>query len=249
MRLASHPNVVQLYEVMATKTKIYFVLEYVKGGELFNKGVYHRDLKPENLLVDENENLKVTDFGLSALAESKRQDGLLHTTCGTPAYVAPETPTAGKKHGSLLSSLPQPSSQKLEDIAKRLRLKEEGRVLVCVLIFSGEDRLAALQTGGEEEDARLVSDLCRCSNAVIGDKDKQRRGRKEKTQGTNLPVCKERADEGRRMERAFVYFCYGIGNEEEGLVSVSIPFRSVNRVGYLVQRRSPKVKKKVQVQH
>ncbi|CAD6229306.1 unnamed protein product [Miscanthus lutarioriparius] len=55
-----------------------------------SRGVYHRDLKPENLLLDENENLKVSDFGLSALAESKRQDGLLHTTCGTPAYVAPE---------------------------------------------------------------------------------------------------------------------------------------------------------------
>jgi serine/threonine protein kinase len=94
------------------------VLEHVKGGELFNKvqrgrlkedaarkyfqqlicavdfchsrGVYHRDLKPENLLLDENSNLKVSDFGLSALAECKRQDGLLHTTCGTPAYVAPE---------------------------------------------------------------------------------------------------------------------------------------------------------------
>lgn len=118
MRLVRHPNVVQLYEVMATKTKIYFVMEYVKGGELFNKvckgklrediarkyfrqlilavdychsrGVYHRDLKPENLLLDENGDLKVTDFGLSALAESKHQDGLLHTTCGTPAYVAPE---------------------------------------------------------------------------------------------------------------------------------------------------------------
>ncbi|CAL9119714.1 unnamed protein product [Musa textilis] len=118
MRLVKHPNVVQLYEVMATKSKIYFVLEYVKGGELFNKiakgrlkedvarkyfqqlisaidfchsrGVYHRDLKPENLLLDENGNLKVSDFGLSALAESKQQDGLLHTTCGTPAYVAPE---------------------------------------------------------------------------------------------------------------------------------------------------------------
>ncbi|XP_058110586.1 CBL-interacting protein kinase 18-like [Magnolia sinica] len=118
MRLVRHPNVVQLYEVMATKAKIYFVMEYVKGGELFNKvakgklkedvarkyiqqlisavdychsrGVYHRDLKPENLLLDENENLKVSDFGLSALAECKRQDGLLHTTCGTPAYVAPE---------------------------------------------------------------------------------------------------------------------------------------------------------------
>uniref|UniRef100_A0A1D1ZH08 non-specific serine/threonine protein kinase n=1 Tax=Anthurium amnicola TaxID=1678845 RepID=A0A1D1ZH08_9ARAE len=118
MKLVRHPNVVQLYEVMATKSKIYFVIEYVKGGELFNKvakgrlkedvarkyfqqlidavdfchnrGVYHRDLKPENLLLDENGDLKVSDFGLSALAESRRQDGLLHTTCGTPAYVAPE---------------------------------------------------------------------------------------------------------------------------------------------------------------
>ncbi|XP_057453730.1 CBL-interacting protein kinase 2-like [Lotus japonicus] len=118
MRLIKHPHVVELYEVMANKSKIFFVIEYVKGGELFGKiskgrlklddarryfqqlisavdychsrGVCHRDLKPENLLLDENGNLKVSDFGLSALAESKHQDGLLHTTCGTPAYVAPE---------------------------------------------------------------------------------------------------------------------------------------------------------------
>lgn len=118
MKLVRHPNIVHLYEVMATKTKIYFIMEYCKGGELFNKvlkgrlkedaarkyfqqlinavdfchsrGVYHRDLKPENLLLDDDENLKISDFGLSALVESKRQDGLLHTTCGTPAYVAPE---------------------------------------------------------------------------------------------------------------------------------------------------------------
>ncbi|GKV02251.1 hypothetical protein SLEP1_g14708 [Rubroshorea leprosula] len=118
MKLVRHPNMVELYEVMASKTKIYFVMEYAKGGELFNKvakgklkedaarkyfqqlicavdychsrGVCHRDLKPENLLLDEQGNLKVSDFGLSALAQSKHQDGLLHTTCGTPAYVAPE---------------------------------------------------------------------------------------------------------------------------------------------------------------
>lgn len=49
------------------------------------------DLKPENLLLlNENGNLKVSDFGLSALGESLRRDGLVHTTCGTPAYVAPK---------------------------------------------------------------------------------------------------------------------------------------------------------------
>lgn len=118
MRRLRHPHIVRLLEVMATKTRIYFVLEFAKGGELFAKvakgrfsedlsrryfqqlisaigychshGVFHRDLKPENLLLDENWDLKVTDFGLSALADQIRPDGLLHTLCGTPAYVAPE---------------------------------------------------------------------------------------------------------------------------------------------------------------
>jgi serine/threonine protein kinase len=119
MKLVKHPNIVQIFEVLASKTKIYLVLEYVTGGELFNKilnqgrlredqsrkyfqqlidavdychsrGVYHRDLKPENLLLDAAGNLKISDFGLSALPQQFRADGLLHTTCGTPNYVAPE---------------------------------------------------------------------------------------------------------------------------------------------------------------
>lgn len=118
MRLVRHPNIVELKEVMATKSKIFFVMEYVRGGELFAKvargrlkedsarkyfqqlisavdfchsrGVFHRDIKPENLLLDENEDLKISDFGLSALHEHPSNGGLLHTQCGTPAYIAPE---------------------------------------------------------------------------------------------------------------------------------------------------------------
>lgn len=119
LKLLKHPNVVRLYEVLASKTKIYMVLEYVNGGELFdkisskgklteahgrkmfqqlidgvsychNKGVFHRDLKLENVLVDAKGNIKITDFNLSALPQHCRADGLLHTTCGSPNYVAPE---------------------------------------------------------------------------------------------------------------------------------------------------------------
>ncbi|CAN6442379.1 unnamed protein product [Victoria cruziana] len=117
MKLVRHPNIVRLHEVLASQTKIYIILEFITGGELFDKivhqgrlseresrryfqqiidaveychkkGVYHRDLKPENLLLDSQGNLKISDFGLSAL----RRQGveLLHTTCGTPNYVAPE---------------------------------------------------------------------------------------------------------------------------------------------------------------
>lgn len=117
MKIVRHPNIVRLHEVLASQTKIYIVLEFVTGGELFDrivhkgrlsenesrryfqqlidafahchsKGVYHRDLKPENLLLDSHGSLKVSDFGLSALPQQGVE--LLHTTCGTPNYVAPE---------------------------------------------------------------------------------------------------------------------------------------------------------------
>ncbi|XP_078437560.1 CBL-interacting serine/threonine-protein kinase 6-like [Wolffia australiana] len=120
--VSSHPNIVELREVLATKSKIYLAMELVRGGELFSKisrhgrlredaargyfrqlisavdfchsrGVFHRDLKPENLLLDEGGSLKIADFGLSAFASHLHADGLFHTTCGTPAYVAPEVLT------------------------------------------------------------------------------------------------------------------------------------------------------------
>mmetsp|Transcript_45624 Transcript_45624/g.67278 ORF Transcript_45624/g.67278 Transcript_45624/m.67278 type:complete len:480 (-) Transcript_45624:63-1502(-) len=126
MKKVAHSNVVELKEVLASKSNIFLVLEFIQGGELFDKivragrfnevtarkyfrqlvgaiaychkqGVVHRDLKPENLLLDKEENLKISDFGLSNFArtddlppDASAVDRLLHTTCGTPNYVAPE---------------------------------------------------------------------------------------------------------------------------------------------------------------
>ncbi|KAI4377246.1 hypothetical protein MLD38_014909 [Melastoma candidum] len=116
MKLLHHPNIVRIHEVIGTKSKIYIVMEYVSGGLLSDKlaysnrfseqearklfqqlidavdycharGVYHRDLKPENLLLDRKGNLKISDFGLSALRKS---GDVLSTACGSPSYVAPE---------------------------------------------------------------------------------------------------------------------------------------------------------------
>ncbi|CAN6169303.1 unnamed protein product [Urochloa humidicola] len=133
MKLIQHPNVVRLYEVMGSKTRIYIVLEFIMGGELLDivatsgrlkedearryfqqlinavdychsRGVYHRDLKLENLLLDINGNLKISDFGLSAISDQVKNDGLLHTTCGTPNYVAPEV-IDGKGYDGALADL------------------------------------------------------------------------------------------------------------------------------------------------
>jgi serine/threonine protein kinase len=124
MKMVKHPCIVNLLEVLASRTKIFIVLEFIQGGELFDKivdagkfdeatarfylrqlvngvqycheqGVAHRDLKPENLLLDGDDNLKISDFGLSAFSMAQGNDTqtvsqLLHTTCGTPNYVAPE---------------------------------------------------------------------------------------------------------------------------------------------------------------
>ncbi|KAK2180773.1 hypothetical protein NP493_426g00015 [Ridgeia piscesae] len=125
MKELNHQHICKLYQVIETDEKFFMVIEYCPGGELFDyivakdrlpedearvffrqifaavahihdKGYAHRDLKPENLLLDEDQDLKLIDFGLCA----KPKGGMhrhLSTCCGSPAYAAPEL-IAGKEY-------------------------------------------------------------------------------------------------------------------------------------------------------
>ncbi|PKA55019.1 Serine/threonine-protein kinase Aurora-3 [Apostasia shenzhenica] len=110
----NHPNVLRLFAWFHDETRIFLVLEYAAGGELYkllksldhfsekraatyiaslakalaychDKHVIHRDIKPENLLLDVMGRIKIADFGWAVQSNAKRQ-----TMCGTIDYLAPE---------------------------------------------------------------------------------------------------------------------------------------------------------------
>lgn len=135
LKLIRHPNIIQLYEVIPkqiieTPTKIYLIMEYASGGELFDYivektrlpeeeackfyqqicsgieyihklKIVHRDLKPENLLLDNKKNIKIVDFGLSNIYTNEE---FLKTACGSPCYAAPEM-IAGKNYDGLKADI------------------------------------------------------------------------------------------------------------------------------------------------
>lgn len=126
LKILRHPNITQLYEILEDEERLYLINEYAPNGELFDYivsnqkireveackffqqiidgieyihrlNVVHRDLKPENLLLDENYNIKIVDFGLSNIYNANE---LLKTACGSPCYAAPEM-IAGRKYSGL----------------------------------------------------------------------------------------------------------------------------------------------------
>eukprot|EP00818_Percolomonas_sp_WS_P001606 CAMPEP_0117440524 /NCGR_PEP_ID=MMETSP0759-20121206/3142_1 /TAXON_ID=63605 /ORGANISM="Percolomonas cosmopolitus, Strain WS" /LENGTH=297 /DNA_ID=CAMNT_0005232307 /DNA_START=156 /DNA_END=1049 /DNA_ORIENTATION=+ len=118
-----HPNILRLYGYFYDEKRIFLILEYAAHGELYRKlqkqktfslsqtkqwirqvalalqychvrDVIHRDIKPENLLLDENDNIKLADFGWAVHAPTSRRS----TLCGTLDYLAPEL-VKGDEHG------------------------------------------------------------------------------------------------------------------------------------------------------
>ena len=112
-----HPFLVHLHFAFQSPAKLYLVMDYCNGGELFfhlkqagrfgepramlyaaeiasalehlhAKKVIYRDLKPENVLLDHEGHIRVTDFGLAK--DAMELDDQTHTFCGTPDYLAPE---------------------------------------------------------------------------------------------------------------------------------------------------------------
>ena len=130
LKVLRHSNIVHLYSVNQTSNSIYLVMEYVAGKELFDYiilkkrlqemeackfyqqilsgieylskiRIVHRDLKPENLLLDQDKNIKIVDFGLSNMYPNNE---LLSTACGSPCYAAPEM-IDGKKYIGYLADI------------------------------------------------------------------------------------------------------------------------------------------------
>ena len=115
-RQISHRNVCRVYDVAEFDGQHFISMEFVRGEELSSllkrigrlpqakaidvarqlcaglaavheRGVLHRDLKPANIMLDEHGDVRITDFGIAALAEELDQrEGI----AGTPAYMSPE---------------------------------------------------------------------------------------------------------------------------------------------------------------
>ena len=119
-RRLKHPNIVELYDAVVEDDHAYIVMEFIEGTSLeqycvinrllpmhraigiifkcclaldyaFRQGVVHRDIKPANIMIDKEDNPKITDFGLALnLSKDMKRDSTFIMGVGSPAYMSPE---------------------------------------------------------------------------------------------------------------------------------------------------------------
>ena len=93
-RRFDHPNIVKIYDAAIEPDRAYIVMEYIEGTALnhaFRQGVVHRDIKQANILIDKDDNPKITDFGLALnLHKDMNKDSTFVMGVGSPAYMSPE---------------------------------------------------------------------------------------------------------------------------------------------------------------
>ena len=130
LKIVRHKNIIKLYEVIETPQKIYLIMEYCEGGELFDYivkkqnlterqscyffheiidaleylhslNIVHRDLKPENLLLDKNNKKLSLKLIDFGISNTYTIKSLLTTPCGTASYAPPEMHKGEKYYGLL----------------------------------------------------------------------------------------------------------------------------------------------------
>jgi WD40 repeat protein/tRNA A-37 threonylcarbamoyl transferase component Bud32 len=229
----NHPNIVPIYEVGEDRGWHYFSMRLVEGGTLADlirdarpsptaavallvkiaravehahqRGILHRDLKPTNILLDEQNEPHLTDFGLAKIAEQECDLTLSHAVLGTPAYMSPEQATGrsrdittatdvyglGAVFYELLSGKPPFRAESTPALLRKIAEEDPARLR----------SYAANELGSSKEQPEGAPLASAVSTSVVHDLEAICLKCLEKNPAKRYPTAGELADELERWQR------------------------------------------------
>lgn len=183
-----HPSIVPVYEVSEHEGQPFFSMQLIRGPTLADEllkgplpqrraarimaevsrgigyahslGVLHRDIKPSNIMLDENERVRITDFGLAKLMDS--QDSLTRSgaTVGTPSYMAPEQAAGRSSQVSPRSDIYSLGAVLYHLLAGRPPLIGDSPIQLAVQILEHEPPPLRLIEPSVDRDLEMVVSRC-----------------------------------------------------------------------------------------